>query len=240
MEVNYTGDLCTNNKCVHLDEWQKGKEHEREEEERQMMSEMSEKGGRKGGCNKSRNLIEQLYHPDKYKKKFCSFYPDEMHKCEYKQFCSFAHSEQELRANLIHYYEMDADFFVFHYKTEWCPFNSSIHDKSKCVYAHNWQDYRRKVSEIRYSPNICQNWSNVDFITSYKEGCPQGRQCVNSHGWKESEYHPLFYKVRLCIQEMNCPRVYSCPFYHDTIDQRVLNGNILTATFLFYPRNRLS
>jgi len=37
---------------------------------------------------------------------------------------------------------------MFYYKTEFCPFNLTEHDKSKCVYAHNLQDYRRK-------PDIC-------------------------------------------------------------------------------------
>ena len=84
------------------------------------------------------NRVEQLYRPEKYKKKFCSKYPDNLDKCEYGDFCSFAHSEEDILIDLIHNYPYDEDFFMFVFKTEWCPFNLTKHDKSQCVYAHNW------------------------------------------------------------------------------------------------------
>lgn len=43
---------------------------------------------------------------------------------------------------------------MFYYKTEFCPFNLTEHDKSKCVYAHNWQDYRRKTDIYSYEPIV--------------------------------------------------------------------------------------
>ena len=43
--------------------------------------------------------VERLYHVEKYKTKFCSL-PQQ--KCPYGQFCSFAHSEQDLKCRLIH------------------------------------------------------------------------------------------------------------------------------------------
>ena len=49
--------------------------------------------------------------------------------CEYGRFCSFAHSEMEIGIELIHNFEFDEDFWVFWYKTVWCPFNLSFHDK---------------------------------------------------------------------------------------------------------------
>ena len=35
------------------------------------------------------------------------------------------------------------EFYMFYFKTEWCPYNTE-HNKAQCVYAHNWQDFRRK------------------------------------------------------------------------------------------------
>lgn len=51
---------------------------------------------------------------------------------------------------LIHNLEYDNDFYIFYYKTVWCPFNYINHDRANCVYAHNWQDYRRKPNIIPY------------------------------------------------------------------------------------------
>jgi hypothetical protein len=66
---------------------------------------------------------------DNYKTKFCSFYPDALQNCEYGKFCSFAHSEEDVVIELIHNLEYDDDFFMFYYKTVWCPFNLTQHDK---------------------------------------------------------------------------------------------------------------
>lgn len=48
--------------------------------------------------------------------------------------------------------------------------------------------------------------------------------CEHSHGWKEKEYHPLFYKTVFCPDLDNnkkCSRGFECPFYHDHKDKRV-------------------
>mmetsp|Transcript_20327 Transcript_20327/g.17596 ORF Transcript_20327/g.17596 Transcript_20327/m.17596 type:complete len:238 (+) Transcript_20327:74-787(+) len=74
-------------------------------------------------CLKSHNRVEQLYRTEKYKTKFCTCYPHHLDKCEYGHFCSFAHSENDILIELIHNYEFDDDFYSFHYKTVWCPFN---------------------------------------------------------------------------------------------------------------------
>ena len=101
-------------------------------------------------CQKSHNRVEQLYRADKYKTKFCSFYPNYLEKCEYGIFCSFAHNENDILVELIHNLVYDDDFFMFKYKTVWCPFNLTQHDKSLCVYAHNWQYYRRSPHIYHY------------------------------------------------------------------------------------------
>ena len=96
------------------------------------------------------NNIELLYHPDKYKTQFCRFYPNKLNKCDFGESCAFAHSKNEIAIDLLHIMEpKDPDFYIFYYKTAWCPWNMD-HDKFKCVYAHNWNDYRRKPHLKKY------------------------------------------------------------------------------------------
>lgn len=130
-------------------------------------------------CDRAHNRVEEFYHPDKYKAKFCSSFldPKRTPECEYQEFCSFAHSEEELSVELIERYEKDMDFYIFHFKTVWCPYKEDDHDRKACVYAHNWQDYRRKPSVFQYSSKMCPNWKTSNFITSYQEGCPNMYQC---------------------------------------------------------------
>ena len=170
-------------------------------------------------CPFSHNYIEQMYQKDKYKTKFCGVYPNNIKNCEYGQFCSFAHSEQEILVDLLHNYDFDDDFYMFHYKTVWCPFNLDLHDKSLCVYAHNWQDFRRKPHLFEYDPKGCGLWRYNDVLTDYNIGCPNGLACKYSHGWKESEFHPLSYKVIPC-STITCAKGLLCPGYHNNRDRR--------------------
>jgi hypothetical protein len=120
-------------------------------------------------CSKSHNRVEQFYHPEKFKSKFCS-HINNLNNCPYGNFCSFAHSESDIKIELIHKYEQNEDFFIFYFKSVWCPFNHA-HDKSSCVYAHNWQDYRRSPAHYQYSDNVCSVWDNKKTILNYHEGC---------------------------------------------------------------------
>lgn len=131
----------------------------------------------------------------------------------------------------------DADFYMFYFKTEWCPFNKD-HNKAQCVYAHNWQDFRRKPNIFSYDcKNICSNWKPGTFIAKYHEGCSNQASCQSCHGWKEQEYHPLFYKTKPCQEEQahisvnvstsnfqphppKCSRGIECPYYHSAADKR--------------------
>lgn len=171
-------------------------------------------------CLKSHNRVEQLYRPEKYKTKFCSFYPNNLDKCDYGIYCSFAHSEADIVVDLIHNYEYDKDFFMFIFKTVWCPFNLIVHDRALCVYAHNYQDFRRKPSLTFYQPLACPNWKTSEFICNYEDACPNHYNCDKSHGWKESEYHPLIYKTRVCPNLNKCGKSLDCPYYHTAQDQR--------------------
>ena len=60
--------------------------------------------------------------------------------CDFGNLCAFAHSDEELSIDILHKMEHDDDFYMFHFKTVWCPFNteSREHYREKCVYAHNW------------------------------------------------------------------------------------------------------
>ena len=172
-------------------------------------------------CNRSHNFIEVLYHTDKYKTKFCSFFPNNVHNCEYLQYCSFAHSEHEIIIDLLHNYDFDDDFYMFHYKTVWCPFNLSQHNKALCVYAHNWQDFRRRPDKYLYDYTPCEKWKNNEIILNYENGCHKTYECNKSHGWKESEFHPLNYKTRLCSISKPCTKSKDCPFYHTPAEKRL-------------------
>lgn len=97
-------------------------------------SEMCEKiqGGKKecptgDACIKAHNRIEDFYHPEKYKSKFCQTYPDRLDECEYGNLCGFAHAESELSVPILEKMERDADFYMFHFKTVWCPFSDKDH-----------------------------------------------------------------------------------------------------------------
>jgi len=170
-------------------------------------------------CTKTHNAVEQLYHPDKYKKRMCHDLQSGKKECEYGEYCCFAHHESELKCELLHELIKDETFYVTKFKTEWCPFNHE-HNKSICVYAHNWQDYRRKLSQYRYSARMCPNWKYELYISDYTEGCPKGLDCEFSHGWKESLFHPDAYKTLPCQDLAKCRKGPDCPYFHSAEDRR--------------------
>lgn len=170
-------------------------------------------------CQFSKNKIEQLYHPEKYKKKFCEHFPNRIQNCEYGDFCSFAHSEQEIRTELFHKEKQDDNFILFKLKTVYCPFKTE-HDRSSCPYAHNVQDFRRSPLMYKYEPEECPNWSKGESVTSYDQpGCAKMLDCDKCHGWKEYEYHPQIFRTRPCANGAKCQKK-DCAFYHSSKDMR--------------------
>ena len=103
-------------------------------------------------CPRAHNRVESFYHPEKYKAKFCNKWPHGVESCDFGNLCAFAHSEEELSIDLLHRMEQDSDFYMFHFKTVWCPFNDKMrsHQRDECEYAYNWQDYRRKPHFYEY------------------------------------------------------------------------------------------
>lgn len=84
------------------------------------------------------NTVEEFYHPDKYKAKFCETYFEPDLECEYGDHCAFAHTDAEISIELIDRFDRDTDFYLFHFKTVWCPYNEDSHQREACVFAHNW------------------------------------------------------------------------------------------------------
>ncbi len=87
---------------------------------------------------------------------------------------------------------------LFKFKSIFCPFSLIPHDKFSCVYAHNWQDYKRPFDK-RLKSIKCKNWNKDKKLAFYTDGCGKGKSCQFTHGWKELEYHFKNYKTLLCL-----------------------------------------
>ena len=135
-------------------------------------------------CRFAHNMVEAYYHPSAYKTKLCA-----KQDCEYGEFCCFAHREEELRVPLIHLLPRDDAFYRLKYKTQFCPMSYLPHERGECVYAHNWQDFRRAPSDVDYSELPCPDWDGGQFLNTYWDGCPRGLNCLFAHGWNELKYH---------------------------------------------------
>lgn len=179
-------------------------------------------------CPHYHSKVEELHHPENFKTKYCLHYLDKSKECEFGEYCSFAHKEEELIIELLHKIKeiiTAEEFYTKYHKTVWCPNNLFSHDRARCEYAHNWQDYRRPLDRFYYAPKLCLKWRVDDFVVDYNDGgCPQGKSCRHCHGWKELEYHPNYYKTRKCTLK-NCLRKV-CPYYHNEAEKRV-NAAIL-------------
>lgn len=164
-------------------------------------------------CAYAHNFIEQIYHPDNYKKKYCKDFIERAN-CKFGIYCALAHSDMELKIKPLHLMRIDRDFLLFHFKSEFCPFSKIEHDRFKCVYAHNWQDYKRPYN-MSLKPVPCKNWDKEKEIIVYEEGCHQGNNCEYCHGWKECEYHYLNFKKYDCKKGALCERKEVCSFKHN-------------------------
>lgn len=191
-------------------------------------------------CPYAHSQAELLYFADKYKTRFCSRYPNDLKNCEFGEYCSFAHSEEEIRVDLIHHYKHDSDFYMFYYKTVWCPYNIYKHDRAYCVYAHNWQDFRRRPDLHFYEPTLCPEWRSSEILKFYEDGgCPLQLACTKSHGWKELEFHPNSYKYKPCTVK-KCQEEKECPYYHHPSEKRTPPPRIIRDFFRLAPKNRIA
>lgn len=177
-------------------------------------------------CTKCHNQVEVLYHIDKFKTRFCCHYDESKslskinEECPYGSICSFVHCETEIRVELIHKLPRNESFYLNSFKTVLCPYDKH-HDKAVCVYAHNYQDYRRSPLNFIYDKKYCLNWNNRKIVMNYFEGCENSFSCPFSHGWKEQDYHPMTYKTIKCKHfKDSCDKGDNCPFYHSNEPKR--------------------
>lgn len=147
-------------------------------------------------CPFAHNQIEQKYHPDNFKKRYCR---DRVsgRVCMGREWCPLAHSDFELRLKPLHLYQIDLSFLFFRFKSEFCPFSWEKHDTFSCVYAHNWQDFKRPFFP-ELQAQICQNWKLRKRVPNYLDACPEGFSCKFCHGWKELDFHPERFRSINC------------------------------------------
>lgn len=146
-------------------------------------------------CSHSRNAFESRYHPDNFRKKICQ--EALFGNCGLGKFCHSVHANEEAKFRPLHLLPLDRNFLFFSFKSEFCPYSWLPHHAFSCVYAHNWQDFKRPYSPW-IQPISCPRWSKESRIVDYEQGCPQGFNCTFCHGWKELEYHPSVFKTVAC------------------------------------------
>jgi len=54
--------------------------------------------------------------------------------------------------------KQSAEFYLFYYKTEFCPFRYVVDHKFDCPYAHSENELRRDPSLFYYYPWLCPEW----------------------------------------------------------------------------------
>jgi len=47
-------------------------------------------------------------------------------------------------------------FYMFKYKTSWCPNKKDSHDSKSCIYAHHTRDFRRPPDIFKYLAEDCE------------------------------------------------------------------------------------
>ena len=104
-------------------------------------------------------------------------------------------SQKNLAEDLEHLQQtMDPEmFYMYRYKTAYCPQKNVKHEWAQCIYAHKPQDYRRPPDCYKYWPDDCKS-----FLQAQDEGCPLGFKCKYAHSTFERLYHPLKYKTNHC------------------------------------------
>ncbi len=67
----------------------------------------------------------------------------------------------ELNQNLDELYKnMEVfSFYMYKYKTSWCPNKKDSHDSKGCIYAHHMRDFRRPPDLFKYAPEDCETLS---------------------------------------------------------------------------------
>ena len=117
-----------------------------------------------------------------------------------------------LKKNLVELYNKEERyiFFMFHYKTSWCPTKKDSHDSKSCNFAHHTRDFRRPPELFKYAPEDCETLTNgIGW-----DKCPKGLKCNKCHTTVERLYHPDKYKRIMCDKQ-RCNKLDICAFYHN-------------------------
>ena len=79
------------------------------------------------------------------------------------------------------------------------------------------------------------------LILNYEDGCPNGYNCKYTHGRKEFEYHPFYYRTKPCetiVTKKECLRDISCSYYHNQSQRNVISPHEMFF-FEYAPKNKL-
>jgi hypothetical protein len=100
-------------------------------------------------------------------------------------------------------------FYMFKYKTSWCPNKKDSHDSKSCIYAHHTRDFRRPPDIFKYLAEDCDTLvKGVGW-----DKCDKGLKCSKCHTTVERLYHPDKYK-RIFCDRSRCNKSEICAFYH--------------------------
>jgi hypothetical protein len=110
-------------------------------------------------------------------------------------------------------------FYMFRYKSCWCPNRKESHDSKSCIYAHHMRDFRRPPEIFKYSAEDCEFMSSSPNSEYGWEQCPKGLLCNKCHTTVERLYHPDKYK-RIYCDRSRCNKSEICAFYHTQQESR--------------------
>ena len=58
----------------------------------------------------------------------------------------------------------DDRFYMYRYKTAYCPNIAVKHDWTLCIYAHRFTDYRRRPDQFQYYPEECRQLNLATWV----------------------------------------------------------------------------
>jgi len=105
--------------------------------------------------------------------------------------------------------EMD-NSYPYKFRTKTCTKKRGRYSK-RCFYNHG-NGMRRRAPEqhergcFNYIPTHCQQWQKT-------KNCCLGDSCVRAHGWMEINFHPLFYKTKMCRSYLKNGVCFECGVY---------------------------
>lgn len=53
-------------------------------------------------------------------------------------------------------------FYMYRYKSSWCPAMKDSHDSKSCIFAHHMRDFRRPPEIFQYAAEDCESMQKID------------------------------------------------------------------------------